>query len=218
MIEQYEGLYIRKGTQDRSMVRDALYEDYPFANTKDKVILDLGAHVGAFTKRALEGGAIKVNCVEPWAPNRELLEMNFGNHPQVEILPIAVASTPTITLSIPKDISTGAVSGFVKHQNPSNSETVKARTLDSLIQEYSPSFIKMDIEGAEWDIFPCDLSGVEDICGELHTMSNGNRQSAFKFLAWLENNGFYITYLEGGPKREKMFMRLMFMYFHAHKK
>lgn len=200
------------------MVRDALYTDYPYADTKDHIVLDLGAHIGAFTKRALDGGAKKVICVEPWSPNLELLRRNHGANRKVTILPIACASTETITLTVPNERDTGAVSAFVKHRVPSRTEVVPAMTLEAIVKQHKPTFVKMDIEAAEWDVLPCDLTGVRDICGELHTMSRGNRQSAFQLLAWLEAQGFYITHLEGGPKRDRMFERLLWMHFHAHKK
>lgn len=212
------GLHIRKGTQDSSMIKDALLTDYPYVDGKGHTVLDLGAHIGAFTKRVLDQGAKKVYAVEPWTPNRELLVKNFGNDKRVEILPIACSKQPHLELSIPGDNFTGAVSGYVNHRNPTRTEIVSTATLEQLIEQTSPTLIKMDIEGAEHEVLPCDLTGVQVICGELHTMSMKNRQSAFKLLAWLETQGFYITYLVSGPQREKMFQRILYFNFHAYRK
>jgi len=218
MYEIYEGLQIRKGTEDRQMVRDALHTDYPFANCKDHRVLDLGAHVGAFTKKALADGAIHVDAVEPWSPNREMLIKNFGEHPLVNIHGFAVANTPTVELSTRADSATGGVSGFVNRRNTARTETVEALTLEELIAAFQPTFVKIDIEGAEYGVLPCNLDGVEHICGELHTMSMADRQSAFELLAWFERNGFYLSYLRTGPQREQMFERLLWMHFHAYRK
>jgi len=217
-IEQYEGLYIRSGTQDRAMVRDALYEDYPYAELRGHVVLDCGAHVGAFTKRALDAGAERIFAIEPWSPNRELLVMNHGDNPKVEILPIAISNKPTVTLTVPNDRDTGAVSGFVNHRNPSREQVVEASSLESLIQIAKPTFVKLDIEAAEYDILPCDLSGVQHICGELHTMSRENRRKALELMIWLETQEFYVSHLQGGPMREKMFERILWFHFHAYRR
>lgn len=214
-IELYEGLYVRSGTQDRAMVRDALFEDYPYAELADHVVLDCGAHVGGFVKRALDNGAKKVIAIEPWRPNREILEMNFLGNPLVEILPIALSTSPSVTLTVPNDSSTGAVSGYVNHRNPAITETVEAMTLEAIVEVVKPTFIKMDIEAAEYDILPCNLGGVQHICGELHTMSRENRKKALELLIWLEENDFYVTYIKSGPMREKMFERVLWMNFHA---
>lgn len=217
MIETYEGLNIRTGTEDRQMVKDALYTDYPYADCKGHVVLDLGAHVGAFTKRALEEGALKIIAIEPWTPNRELLEQNFGSNPLVEILSCACAAHD-LELSTRADSATGGVSGFVKRRITTRTEKVQSITLDELVQVYSPTFIKLDIEGAEYGVLPCPLNGVQVICGELHTMSKADRKSALHLLAWLEDEGFYLSYLTAGPKRDKMFERLLWMHFHAYRR
>ena len=215
-LDMYEGLLVRRNTEDRKMVRDALYEDYPYANCKDHIVLDLGGHVGGFTKRALMDDALAVYTVEPWPPNRQILELNFDEHPRVSIMPIAIAPTPTVTLSIPADRSTGGVSGFINHKCPTQHVEVEARTVESLVSELKPTFLKVDIEAAEWSVFPCNIDGVKEICGELHTMSRGNRQKAFEFLAWLEQIGFTITFLVGGPQSN--YGRIMYMNFHATRK
>lgn len=217
-IEIYEDLYVRSGTQDRAMVRDALYEDYPYANCKDHIVLDCGAHIGAFTKRALSDGAKKVYAIEPWAPNRALLKRNFGGNPNVEILPIGISTKSTIELTVPNDRDTGAVSGFVNHRSPTRSEIVEAVSLEDLIAETQATFVKLDIEAAEWEVLPCNLGTVEHICGELHTMSTKNRAAAFKFFEWIETQGYYISHLQGGPAREKMFERILWIHFHAYRR
>ena len=217
-IEIYEGLYVRSGTQDRAMVRDALYEDYPYANLKDHIVLDCGAHIGAFTKRAIDEGAKRVVAVEPWEPNLELLYKNFGDNPFVDILPIAISDKHSVSLTIPNDRDTGAVSGKVKHRNPVKSQEVEALSLQDLITEIKPTFIKLDIEAAEYDVLPCDLSGVQHMCGELHTMSSENRQKALALLTWFETQGFYISHILGGPNRKKMFERILWINFHVYRR
>lgn len=217
-LEKYEGLYIRKGTQDRAMVRDALYEDYPYANLKDHIVLDCGAHIGAFTKRAIDDGAKRVIAIEPWEPNLVLLNKNFGNNPLVDILPIAISNQSNITLTIPNDRDTGAISSKIKHRNPSKKQTVEAVSLQDLIYEIKPTFIKLDIEAAEYDVLPCDLEGVQHICGELHTMSSENRRKALELLIWFETQDFYISHIQGGPSRKKMFERILWINFHIYRR
>lgn len=208
----------RKGTQDSAMIRDVIHTDYPYANCAGHVVLDLGAHIGAFTNKALEEGAKRVVAVEPWSPNRELLLKNFGDDARVTIISKACSIQESLTLTIPNEASTGAVSGFVNHRSPSRTEVVTTISLEKLVKQYDPTFIKIDIEGAEYEVLPCDLTGVQHICGELHTMSNQARQSALKLLAWLETQGFYLSYMKAGPIREKMFERLLYIHFHAYRK
>lgn len=211
---QFKGLWVRPDTDDKSMVTDALTKDYPFANTKDEIVLDCGANVGAFTKRALDMGAKKVYAVEPWGPTLEVLRKNFGDHPQVEIFPYAVSKTDVV-LTLPKENRLGGVSGFVKHRKPVLSQKAKGVSLEDLIKRTGATFLKLDIEGAEWDVLPCDLGTVNTLCGELHTMSIPNRKRAFEFFIWLEENGFWVSHIKDGPNRNTLFERILAMTFHS---
>jgi predicted RNA methylase len=87
---QKDGIWYRDCRGDRLAVRDTAAMFRKGAVVPGDVCLDLGAHIGAFTVRALAAGAVRVVAVEPMPGNLELFALNVGEDPQVVLLPGAV--------------------------------------------------------------------------------------------------------------------------------
>ena len=117
------------------------------------VVVDVGAHVGIFTRQALSLGASRVIAVEPDPGNIRCLERNFEQQiasGQVVIVPEgAWSSTSTMTLHLG---ASSAWNSLVTVPVGSGSIEVPVRPLDDMLAALHVSkvdFIKMDIEGAE---------------------------------------------------------------------
>ena len=207
--EPNTNLWCRKGTEDASMVRQVEGE-YPYAKLKDHVVLDLGAHIGGFTAMALKHGAKKVISVEASKFTFDVLKKNIPEG--ATLIHAAVSSEPEVTLTgVTDGKQTGGISAHVSYRKGKPAvETVKGITLQSLITEHDPTFIKLDIEGAEYGCFPCDLSGVDEMCGELHTSSKVMRLAAFDLLKYFTNEKFFINHMKGNDHG----FRLMQIKFH----
>ena len=134
-------------------------QEYPCTHPGPRLILDIGANCGAFTAYALHRwpGA-SIVCYEPNPSALYYLRRNFKGHPQVTI--------------IPKAISTAAqVAGIPGKHNQGEYRTVPVDgvlAIDTLHPNTLPQadLIKIDCEGAEWEILP--YLEADEIIGEIH--------------------------------------------------
>jgi FkbM family methyltransferase len=144
-------------------------------------VLDIGANVGLWTRWFNKIGAKTIDCFEPMPANYECLVANTQDLTNVKLHNTALSDTPgNITLyTTPSNSNTGSATMFsvgsltVPH-------IVDCATLDSF--NLSPTFIKIDIQGAELLAFK---GGVETLMrskpGLIVECENGNIQ-AVEFL------------------------------------
>jgi len=119
---------------------------------RNKIILDCGAHLGAFTRQALDAGAALVVAIDPGALQASCLRKTFAREIEagrVRVEQKAVwGKETTLDLAAGSSTAEDSVAGLA-----SGSKTlVQAITIDRLVTEHglsSVGFIKMDIEGAE---------------------------------------------------------------------
>ena len=139
-----------------------VYLEYNFMDVKeDDVVLDLGAHIGAFALRVAKH-CKHVYAVEPLF-NQELQFNAEINQLQdkITVLPFALGDGRAIDIEF---------FGKERDQVP----TYTLRGIRNMIEEeYGDiTFLKIDIEGAEWLINPDDLKGIRRIEFEAHTGRN----------------------------------------------
>lgn len=123
------------------------------------LFVDIGAWIGPVTLWALEQGA-KVVAVEP--DPAALPELRRRVPDSVEVWEGAVALQPgTVTLASRFGLGLGkSVSRVVPMGSERRMEigdhavTVRAWTLDEILDERIPNFVKMDIEGYETELLP----------------------------------------------------------------
>ena len=181
--------------------------------TDSDAILDIGAHVGAFTRACLRRGAGHVVAVEPLEANVACLQHNIGGY----------ESRVTIRNVAAWDADTTLVLNEASCHEPGNTSTfsaflpaaeqgweVQAVDIDTLIDEASSlsprgrvRLLKIDAEGAE---YPTLLTAerlhlVDEICGESH--NNVPWQDELPGIAGLtrhlEEQGFIVTHIDNGP-------------------
>lgn len=115
------------------------------------VVLDCGAHVGTFTRTALQAGAARVLAIEPAAPQQECLRRNFA---------LEIGRGRVILVSEGVWEHSGILSfhqGADRLQDHFEAETagplkLPVLTIDELVERAAlprVDFIKMDLEGAE---------------------------------------------------------------------
>ncbi|MEZ5398264.1 MAG: FkbM family methyltransferase [Bryobacteraceae bacterium] len=120
------------------------------------VVLDCGANVGVFTRRALDKGAAKVIAIEPAPENIECLRRNFREEIEagrVVLYEKGVWDRDDM-LALHVDPHNSAADSFVIDREGSHEAETKipVTTIDKLVAELGldrVNFIKMDIEGAE---------------------------------------------------------------------
>lgn len=170
VVYEYHGIQCRNGTYDSYIVKE-IQRSYGMLDVKDKVVFDIGANIGAFTVWASKHGA-KLTCAfEPEQYNFEMLMLNILKLEENQSL-----YNVALTTGDDKDAELWlAPSG----KNPGNSSltsrrgrspiTVKTMNFYNVLEEYKPEVIKMDVEGAEFDLLEYGLPDyVKQIAMEIH--------------------------------------------------
>jgi len=118
------------------------------------VVLDCGANVGVFTKKALAQGASHVIAIEPAPENLAVLRKNLAAEIAAGKVTIYAKGVwnkdDTLTMYI--DTTNSAADSFVRRADNSGTVQLPLTTIDHLVEDLHldrVDFIKMDIEGAE---------------------------------------------------------------------
>jgi|HubBroStandDraft_1064217.scaffolds.fasta_scaffold202960_1 FkbM family methyltransferase len=192
---------IRPRTTDLSVVNEtALLNPYLgpgfFKLSPDATVVDVGANIGDFTvQAAMLCPAGRVYAVEPILGNcecvRQQLELNQSRN--VTVLQFALGAKDGQT----EIHSAGAVSSA--YWGKAGVERVRLTSLESLMKENGIQridLLKLDCEGAEWDIFPAAealLPRIDQICMEYH---NG-KLTADWLDEWLTKRNFVVRRTRG---------------------
>jgi FkbM family methyltransferase len=120
--------------------------------------------------------------------NMELLKMAIGKYGQDEIR-IFKNSNPDYV----------SESCYVDHQSTLGMESyvTKCISFKELIEKYSPSLIKMDIEGAEYDVI-YECVGVKQICVEFHhhCIPSKPKSETDKCIKFMIDNGYSVIAID----------------------
>jgi FkbM family methyltransferase len=149
-------------TDNASALGGVLAEDrrdpysYQSCRVRDgDVVLDCGANVGVFTRRALNHGARIVVAIEPGPDNVECLRRNFASEikaGRVLVYPKGVWDGDSWLELWGQGGGSAGYSVVLKDGPNSRSTRVPLTTIDKLVAELKldrVDFIKMDVEGAE---------------------------------------------------------------------
>ena len=116
------------------------------------VVIDVGAHLGTFTRVALQRGARVVVAVEPDPINAYCLERTFQSEITAGRVRVVKAAAWHTTGSLTFELGEASQTGRVASGKGKRAVGVRAVTLDQMASELRldrVDFIKMDIEGAE---------------------------------------------------------------------
>jgi FkbM family methyltransferase len=176
ILELRNGLrfWIRPHATDRAAITEVAvlgcYSEVP----EGSVVVDVGANVGAFSLAASRRAAV-VYALEPILANFEVLNRNVELNKATNII------TERLAMSGENGECEMSVAGVFSsiHFRDANApvEKVRAVTLEQFLQERGISqvdYLKMDCEGAEWDIVlkapPNVLARIKHIEMEFHNV------------------------------------------------
>jgi len=156
-----EGNYWIPGGSDRvlpilvAQQNSDIYGTGRYGVQRGDIVLDCGAHVGVFTRKALNLGASQVLAIEPASNNVECLSRNFKleiSQGSVSVCPKGVWDRETV-LELQTSEANSASDSFVMKSSPSVGQTYEVRvtTVDKLVAEMGLTrvdFIKMDVKGS----------------------------------------------------------------------
>lgn len=155
------------------------------------VIVDVGAHIGAFSYLCHLRGSRSIHCFEPARRNFKLLERNLRSLAGVHALNAAVwrsdgDKAPKLVLSGPIGDNTGANSVLaagrvvdfdtqtIDREPSPEAHPVASVPLDDILERFERvKLLKLDCEGSEFPILLTSrlLHKVERIVGEIHEVT-----------------------------------------------
>lgn len=169
----------RENTSDENIWNNIVGDNNEYRLPDDMAgwtVIDVGAHIGAFTHACLERGVRMVYAFEPYPENYIQFEKNIGlNNKRVIIFPEAMwmSNIEHSHLGISgyspegEGLNTGSPS-LVKGEAVARVDTVG---LDDILCLYSDiDLLKLDCEGSEWPILFTSkrLYTIKRIIGEYH--------------------------------------------------
>ena len=129
-----------------------IYEQRQVSVRRGDVVIDVGAHLGTFTRIALQRGARLVVAVEPDPVNADCFARTFATEIADGRVQLVKAAAWHSSGSLQFEVGNASQTGHVAGAQTDRAVTVRAVTLDEMIEELKldrVDFIKMDIEGAE---------------------------------------------------------------------
>jgi FkbM family methyltransferase len=159
----------RLGTQDHLVLSEVMVQnEYRIDRlSEEDVIVDVGAHIGAFAAVCMWSGAGKVICYEPSPDNVRLLRLNLAAFPSCVVHEAAIWRAGVQELHFVG----GGGGTAVGHCLGEFGLPVPVTSLDDALRDAGTvRILKLDCEGAEWpSLYECsELWRVQDIIGELH--------------------------------------------------
>jgi len=172
-----------------------MLEAYPPFESLKGVVIDAGAHAGAFAIPA-SFFADRVVAVEPNPFLVKILELNaiLNRRENVDILPYALFQSSKTIYFNPDELT--SVMGRVSKDGKIEVKTI---SLDEIVERYGEiELLKIDIEGAEYDVIfnskPETLKKIKRIVGELHYREGENPEK--EFGEYLGKLGFTCRFIE----------------------
>lgn len=159
------------------------YKWFEIEKLEPKIIVDAGANIGlAALYFAYQFPQSRIYCVEPVSANYDLLQKNLNAYSNIEIIKGAVWYTDEyLEIENPEGFSAG-----LSMKSSSASTKIMGYSIPSLMSQFKLEHIdilKMDIEGAEKEIFESGnlewLKKVSILVIELHDMYKAGTAKAF---------------------------------------
>lgn len=132
-----------------------IYNRGPVKVLPGDIVLDIGANYGYFSLYALERGARSVISMEPFHKTYECLVYNVGENKRIKVLNEAICSEDGM---VKFEFSEESVLNHLYDgsEETENTVLVKGTNINTLFERFGlneVSFLKVDCEGAELDLF-----------------------------------------------------------------
>lgn len=167
-------------------------DNLQFSDTKP-MVLDCGGHIGTFSLYIKSHWPnTQILAVEPVPANQQLFHKNIqlNNLQGITLLPLAISGRPGEFYMDLSDKQFDAVN--ITSQKPvhNNFITIQAISLKQLLEQQGITkvdLMKLDVEGAEYDIIPNSISelksSVQRLIMEFHPAGDKNKRD--QLIAWM---------------------------------
>ncbi len=186
---------VRPGTWDAKIATQVLKNnEYGLPDDMTgMVIVDIGAHIGSFALACAQRNAKAVFCYEADPENFALLEQNIAEYSGSTVfglnsMAVVGNARPQVRLRRLKDHdgTIGRNTGHVDiygSDDESNLSVATIRIVEVLRDAGKVDLLKMDCEGAEWELFDfASLHDVKEIVAELHLFNGLPREALIQKL------------------------------------
>jgi len=178
-------IHVRPDTWDQRIYKHTVGGEYGPVDFNDRVVVDIGAHIGSFSVLAAAGGARRVLAFEAGGDNFNYLRRNCAGWPNVECTRAAVWASGTADTALtwsPPCLSANTGGGTVLNCaevaglaiSSQQQERVTVIGLDTIIDSVGViDLLKIDAEGSEYPILfgSHKLDRVREIVGEYHDLA-----------------------------------------------
>ena len=207
--------FFRNGSSDTSVIQAMFCEkpEYTFpTNLNTKCIFDIGGNFGLLSViLSITFPEAKIYSFEPVKENYDILRKNIEHYPNVTAYNFGLGESSELRTIKTSDDETDH-GGFSLYENGlvknHREQTVLIRSINEVIDEIqcSPDMIKIDTEGAEYDVLTSlkleRLDQVKYIIGELHEVKD------FETLNHLRQNNFSLAFEKNLHNKNFMFLAL----------
>lgn len=207
---------LREGTVDAEVWNGRMAIEYPWLKelVPEEVVLDLGAHIGAFSVYAHAAGSRRIFAFEASAANYQIAVGNLADLDGIRLIRAAIVRSDARSIEAVRlgafPIDGGTINtGGASLMYGDGYENVPTTTLDSVIDNAlvfsgrpAVRTMKIDIEGSEWPVlYTCTKIGlIHEIFGEYHylpadvekTLDLAYPCDTLGLRVWLIENGFSI--------------------------
>lgn len=182
-------LTLRLNTSDEKVYteifKSKVYERHGIKVEPSDKWLDLGGNCGMFALYCLTKNVLFVRCVEPETENFNMIQINLGKYPNVELINKAVdvtSGTKRLYIAVNPENKWRHTLLPVRNRNTVEVETI---TLDNLLDNID--CIKMDIEGSEIELLETiDLNLLKNIKKLVFEYSFDKDRSIPRFLGIIQ--------------------------------
>jgi FkbM family methyltransferase len=196
-LEQFNyknfNVLVRPNTSDSFVVKEVLSGEYrKLCLQKQDIVLDLGSNIGMFALYANDK-VKQIICFEPESDNYNLslenLKLNNINNVIVNNAAVVGNDDKQRHFSINTKKNKGAHSLVSKRGR--DTTVVQCENINTIIDTYNPTCIKMDVEGGEYEILPAikDWTNINQIILEFHHahLNDTTKEKFHKILELLSN-------------------------------
>jgi len=177
--------------EDGFIYNELVNSEYGNLNFKDRVVLDIGANIGATSVFFALNGAKKVYAIEPMPKTYSILQKNIEINKLTElILPLNYGIGKTSKVNLDESIS--GLGADINSAIKSSGKTIEIKNLKYIIENYKigKCVLKMDCEGCEYDaLLSLDndtISNFDEIILEYH-------YGCTNLKKFLEDNGYKVS-------------------------
>lgn len=189
----------------RDVFRNNEYVRKGLLLNKNDIVLDIGGNIGAFSCRNFMN-VKKIIAFEPENVNCKFFSQNISinNANNIKLIKSAVVGNNDKK----RNFFLGKVPYFYSFLVKNNRKrvVVDCVNINDIMKKYQPTKMKVDIEGAEWEVLTSckDFGRVEQLIFEYNFNMNGDLKSGFKnfdiLTKHLKDNGFDVSALNNYSK------------------